>query len=229
MPPRQVVVPKDPTVTEVPEENQPVMTLTKEVKTFLSYAKYPYILRWDPANLFVGRIISGGQIGSGTISFQPVEGAQLTFYNKYGAVVENGSPAVFQGGGGTVICTAKTATSVTLRAVTGEFGSPQLQFIPEDFVGTAQNQPGVTEVISYSTSAVEYDFDPAVFSPLGYTRRLSQVGPGTLKLSPHSNAVVTFITPTNNTVDEYTIEQGQHVTVICVAQTVANVTLQLIF
>lgn len=219
----------DNTIVEVPKDNSatPIMDLGKSVKTFLSYADYPYTLRWDPKDLFVGRIVSGGQIGPGTISFQPSPGATLTFYNRNGAVVPNGTPAVFQGGGGAVVVTEKTATSATIRAMFGEFGSPQLQLIPQDYVGLVENQPGVTQVISYSTRAVQYDFDPAVFSPLGYTREFVQVGAGTLTLVQHSNANVIFLSPTGTVIDSFTVAQGEHVTATCIAQTAGSITLQL--
>lgn len=231
MPPKRIVAPPaDPTLVEVPEENgnTPVMALPRDAKNFFSYAKYPYTLLWNPAEMYVGRIVSGGQIGPGTISFQPTEGATLTFYNKNGALVPNGIPAVFQGGGGSVICTAKTQTSATIRVLYGEFGSPQLQMILPEFSGVAQNQPGVTQVISYSAHAVEYDFDPAVYSPLGYTREFAQVGPGTLKLVPRFNATVIFFNPLNEQVDDYTIHQGEKVSVTCISQSASTVTLQIL-
>jgi hypothetical protein len=220
---------QDNTLVQVPKDNSatPIMTITKDVKTFMSYADFPYTLLWDPAVLFVGRVVSGCQLGPGTISFQPTPGASITFINKNGSIVPNGSPAVFQGGGGMVVCTEKTATSATLRVVIGEFGSPQLQLIPQDYVGLAANQAGVTQVISYSKNEVQYDFDPEIYSPLGYSRQFIQVGPGTLTLVQHPNANVIFLLPDSTEVTSYTISQGENVSVTCIAQTAGSITLQI--
>lgn len=212
----------------VPENGPAVMTLSRGVRLFTSYAKDPYTLVWDPQELYVGWTIAGCVAGSGTVTFMAAPGTTVTLRDVSGAVIPMGQPAVFQGGYGFMVCTEKTDTSLTIQTVLGSLGVQSLHIVPDIQTGEVESMPGSINVMSYTSAAVDYVFNPALYEPKGYERRFLQVGAGTLTLKGKEGTALIFLSRTGEVLNQITLAQGESLKVLCIAQSSVSATLQIL-
>lgn len=212
----------------VPENGPAVMTLSRNVRLFTSYAKEPYTLIWDPKELYVGWTIAGCVAGAGTVTFMAAPGTTVTLRDVSGAIIPMGQPAVFQGGYGFMVCTEKTETSLTIQTVLGSLGVQSLHVITDLETGQVVSQPGSINVMSYTQSHMEYVFDPTLYEPRGYERRFLQAGAGTLTLKGKEGTSVTFLNRMGETQNQVVLEQGEVLKVLCISQSAGAATLQIL-
>jgi hypothetical protein len=212
----------------VPENGPAVMTLSRGVRLFTSYAKDPYTLIWDPQELYQGWTIGGCVAGPGTVTFQAAPGTTVTLRDVSGAIIPMGQPAVFQGGYGFMVCTEKTETSLTIQTVLGSLGVQSLHVVPHVQTEQVESLPGSTNVMSYTTTAVDYVFNPALYEPKGFERRFLQVGEGSLTLKGKEGTSLIFLSRVGEVLNEITLAQGESLKVLCIAQSSVSATLQIL-
>lgn len=200
--------------------------IPEEGVVFVGLSELPYTVVFDPKTLYVGRIVIGAQMAAGSIAFAGAPGTNVTVYNVNGRVVPAGEPAIFQGGYGAIVCTERTDTSATVRFFIGTFGSPQLRQIAASASGTVLNEAGANKVVSYTTNAVNFLFDPSTCCPYGQSVYITQVGSGSLTLGGAPGKTVTFLDSTGSSVPGPVISQGTSITLVSVSHTVDEVTLQ---
>lgn len=203
-------------------------TIPEEGVVFVGLSENPYTVVFDPKTLYVGRVVIGAQMAAGSIAFAGAPNTTVTVYNVNGQIVPDGEPAIFQGGYGGVVCTARTETTATVRFFIGTFGSPQLRLIDAAVTGPVLNQAGANKVISNVTTAgVEFQFDPSTCCPFGQSITIQQSGTGTLLLRPAPGKTVIFKDASGAVVSPGpTITQGNSITLVSVAHTASSVTLQ---
>ncbi len=113
-----------------------------------------------------------------------------------------------------------------MRFFIGTFGSPQLRQIAASASGTVLNEAGANKVVSYTTNAVNFLFDPSTCCPYGQSVYITQVGSGSLTLGAAPGKTVTFLDSTGSSVPGPVISQGTSLTLVSVFHTVDEVTLQ---
>jgi hypothetical protein len=193
---------------------------------FVGLSELAYTVIFDPQTLYVGRVVMGAQMAAGSIAFAGAPGTTVTVYNVNGRIVPPGEPAIFQGGYGAIVCTERTETSATIRFFIGTFGSPSLRIISAVTTGTVFNEAGANKVVSYTTSAVDFLFDPATCCPYGQSVYISQVGTGSLQLGPAPGKTVIFLDSLGAVIPGPVITQGNSITLVSVAHSFDSVTLQ---
>lgn len=212
----------------VPENGPAVMTLSRGVRLFTSYAKEPFTLIWDPKELYVGWTIAGCVAGAGTVTFMGAPGTTVTLRDVSGAIIPMGQPAVFQGGYGFMVCTERSDTHLVIQTVLGSLGVQSLHVLPDIQTDTVMSLPGSTNVMSYTEHDVDYIFNPELFSPQGYERRFLQVGSGSLTLKGKEGTALIFISLTGEVLREKRLAQGESLKVLCISQSAASATLQIL-
>lgn len=196
--------------------------------SIVSLAASDITILLDPAYLFEGRMLFGAQSGPGTIAFEQNEGTEVTIYDVTGRVVTQSEPAVFMGGYGVMVCTARTPTTAVLRTISGNFGSTSLYVIPANQTTDVTNVAGLKNVVSKTTSSINYIFDPSTCCPYGSTLTLTQSGSGQLTLIGQEGADVTFVDQLGVEITPV-ITAGMTCQYISTAHTATSVTLQQVF
>lgn len=217
-------------VVTIPADT-PSMTipLTSQATTsVISLAASDITILFDPAYLFVGRILFGAQSGPGTIAFSQNEGTTVTIYDVTGRVVTLDQPTVFMGGYGVMVCTERTPTTAVLRTISGNFGSTTLKIIAASQSTDVTNLAGLKNVVSRTTSNINYIIDPATCCPYGSTLTITQTGSGQLTLIQKSGTTVTFVDQLGATVSPV-ISAGKTCQYISTAHTATSATLQQVF
>jgi hypothetical protein len=194
----------------------------------ISLAATDITILLDPAYLFEGRILFGAQSGPGTIAFEQNEGTEVTIYDVTGRLVTQSEPTVFMGGYGVMVCTARTPTTATLRTISGNFGSTSLYVIPAAQTTDVLNLAGLKNVVSKTTSNINYIFDPATCCPFGSTLTITQSGSGQLTLVGQEETDVTFVDQLGAEITPV-ITQGMTCQYVSTAHTATSVTLQQVF
>jgi hypothetical protein len=213
-------------IITVPEDFQGAAPIPAGVTTFVGLSNYPYTVLFDPKTLYVGRVVIGAQMAPGNIAFAAAPGTTVEVFNVNGRPVPANEPAIFQGGYGAIVCTARTETTATIRFFIGTFGSPSLRIIPDTQTGTVENQAGASKVVSYTTNAVNFVFDPSTCCPYGQSVYITQIGSGSLTLGNAPGKTVIFKNSTGSVVPGPVISAGTSITLVSVAHTVDSVTLQ---
>lgn len=213
-------------IITVPEGFSGAAPIPENGVIFVGLSEKPYTVIFDPKTLYVGRVVIGAQMAAGSIAFAGAPDTTVEVYNVNGRPVPAGEPAIFQGGYGAIVCTARTETTATIRFFIGTFGSPSLRQIPEDQTGDVYIQPGANKIVSYTQNSVNYLIDPAICCPYGQQVYFTQVGTGTLNLVAAPDKVVTFKDSLGAIMSPPVITQGTSITLVSVAHTYNSVTLQ---
>lgn len=215
-------------IVTIPEDFTGAAPIPAGVTTFVGLSNNAYTVLFDPKTLYVGRVVIGAQMAAGSIAFDSAPGTTVQVFNVNGQPVPAGEPAIFQGGYGAIVCTERTETTATVRFFIGTFGSPQVRLIDGAETGPVENQPGANKVVSYSTNAVAFRFNPATCCPYGQSIYITQVGSGSLTLGNSPGKTVIFRSPTgvDTTNTGPTITQGTSKTYVSVAHSASSVTLQ---
>ena len=205
----------------------PFQTLT--ATAVISLAAADVTVEFDPYYLYEGRVIFGAQSGPGTVAFDQNEGTEVTIYDVTGRQVPLGQPTVFMGGYGVMVCTARTATTATLRTISGNFGSTSLLVIPANQTGSVTNLAGLKNVVSKTTSSVDYVFDPSTCCPFGSTITLTQTGSGQLNLVGAEGTDVTFVDQFGAEIVAPVVDTGVTCQYLSIEHSATAVTLQQVF
>lgn len=195
----------------------------------VSLAAADITIQFDPYYLYEGKVLFGAQSGPGTVAFDQNEGTEVTIYDVTGRVVPLNQPTVFMGGYGVMVCTERTPTTATLRTISGNFGSTSLIIIPSSQTTPVTLQAGVKNVVSQTTSSVDFVFNPVSCCPFGSTLTLTQTGSGQLNLVAADDTTVTFVDQFGAEVTSPVIDTGMTCQYVSIAHNATSVTLQQVF
>lgn len=213
-------------IPAVPEETS--VTMPAALTSFVSASTVPVTVVFDPANMFVGRLIFGVQRGSGSVTFSAVDGVDLTIYDASGGTLPLNSPSIYQGGCGIMICVEKTATSLVMQGCGVNFGQTPVAVVPAGHTGNYVVPPGVRFVVSRATTPYNLLLNPSNNCPPGATLNIINTANATITLGAQSGTV-TFIaqngssfTPAVNFNASWQFVVIEHTPGTCVLQAVYN-------